>query len=202
MYVFAGGLEEEDGPVYSADTTSGSLMITDGPYVESKEFLGGFALVDVADDEAAKMWAGKVAEACGWPLGPPLQAAASRVTLELLRVQPVAGVTDAQPRSSRLYVSNSPQQAWPDVIVSERLAGSATMANRIVDPSRSSATHFRSWIHSSSPNSRLRGSSQSVPRRGGQVRSSLRRSMDAAGLLQRWAEILGHAAPQPKRITC
>jgi hypothetical protein len=66
VYVFAGGLEE-DGPVYSADATSGTLMITDGPYVESKEYLGGFALVDVADDAAAKVWAGKVAEACGWP---------------------------------------------------------------------------------------------------------------------------------------
>jgi hypothetical protein len=31
------------------------------------EFLGGFAVVDVADDEAAKVWAGKAAEACGWP---------------------------------------------------------------------------------------------------------------------------------------
>ena len=56
VYVFAGGLEEEDGPVYSADPTSGTLMITDGPYVGTKEFLGGFAAVDVADDEAAKMW--------------------------------------------------------------------------------------------------------------------------------------------------
>ena len=67
VYVFAGGLEEEDGPVYSADPTSGALVISDGPYVETKEFLGGFAIVDVADDETAKMWAGKVAEACGWP---------------------------------------------------------------------------------------------------------------------------------------
>ena len=57
-YLFAGGLEE-DGPVYSADTTSGTLVITDGPYVETKEFLGGFTVVDVADDEAAKMWAGR-----------------------------------------------------------------------------------------------------------------------------------------------
>ena len=65
-YVFAGGLEE-DGPVYSADPTSGTAMITDGPYVESKEFLGGFAVVDVADDEAAKVWAGRLAEGCGWP---------------------------------------------------------------------------------------------------------------------------------------
>jgi hypothetical protein len=66
VYVFAGGLEE-GAPVYSADATSGSVLITDGPYVETKEFLGGFAVVDVADDEAAKVWAGKVAEGCGWP---------------------------------------------------------------------------------------------------------------------------------------
>jgi hypothetical protein len=66
VYVFAGGLEE-DAPVYSADPTSGTLMMTDGPYVETKEFLGGFTVVDVRDDETAKVWAGKVAEACGWP---------------------------------------------------------------------------------------------------------------------------------------
>lgn len=67
VYVFAGGLEEDDVPIFSADSTSGTLMITDGPYVETKEWLGGFALVDVPDDEAAKVWAGKIAEACGWP---------------------------------------------------------------------------------------------------------------------------------------
>ena len=66
VYVFAGGLEE-DGPVYSVDPTGGEVLITDGPFVETKEWLGGFAVVDVADDEAAKMWAGRIAEACGWP---------------------------------------------------------------------------------------------------------------------------------------
>ena len=66
VYVFAGGLEEEEA-VCSADPTGDEMLITDGPYVETKEWVGGFALVDVADDEAAKMWAGKVAEACGWP---------------------------------------------------------------------------------------------------------------------------------------
>ena len=66
VYVFAGGLEE-GAPVYSADATSGTVLVTDGPYVETKEFLGGFAVVDVADDEAAKLWAGKIAEGCGWP---------------------------------------------------------------------------------------------------------------------------------------
>lgn len=67
VYVFAGGLEEEIDSAFSADATSGTLLITDGPYVETKEFLGGIAVVDVGDEEAAKMWAGKVAEACGWP---------------------------------------------------------------------------------------------------------------------------------------
>ena len=66
VYVFAGGLEE-DGPVFSADATSGTLTFTDGPFVETKEFLGGLTVVDVADEDAARMWAGKIAEACGWP---------------------------------------------------------------------------------------------------------------------------------------
>jgi hypothetical protein len=57
VWVFAGGLEE-DGPIYNADPTGGSVIVTDGPYVETKEFLGGFALVSVPDDETAKMWAG------------------------------------------------------------------------------------------------------------------------------------------------
>ena len=66
VYVFAGGLDEE-GPVYAADATSGEVSITDGPYVETKEWLGGFCVVSVADDEEAKAWAGKVAVGCGWP---------------------------------------------------------------------------------------------------------------------------------------
>ncbi len=66
-YVFAGGLVEEVEEAFSADATSGTLMFTDGPYVETKEYLGGFTIVDVADKEAARLWAGKIAEACGWP---------------------------------------------------------------------------------------------------------------------------------------
>jgi hypothetical protein len=67
VYVFAGGLEEEADEAFSADATSGTLVFTDGPYVETKEFLGGLTVVDVADEDAARMWAGKIAEACGWP---------------------------------------------------------------------------------------------------------------------------------------
>lgn len=67
VYVFAGGLEEEPEKAFSADATSGTLTFTDGPFVETKEYLGGFTVIDVPDDETARMWAGKVAEACGWP---------------------------------------------------------------------------------------------------------------------------------------
>jgi hypothetical protein len=66
-YVFAGGLDEEVDTAFTADATSGALMFTDGPYVETKEFLGGLTVVDVPDEDAARMWAGKIAEACGWP---------------------------------------------------------------------------------------------------------------------------------------
>lgn len=66
-YVFAGGLEEEISDAFSADATSGSVVVTDGPYTETKEYLGGITIVDVPDVETARMWAGRIAEACGWP---------------------------------------------------------------------------------------------------------------------------------------
>jgi hypothetical protein len=67
VLVYAGGLEEELDTAFSADATSGTLTFSDGPFVETKEHLGGLTIVDVEDDAAARMWAGKVAEACGWP---------------------------------------------------------------------------------------------------------------------------------------
>src|SRR6478609_2206010 len=67
VLVYAGGLVEELEEAASADATSGELVVTDGPFVETKEWLGGLTIVDVPDDEAARMWAGRVAEGCGWP---------------------------------------------------------------------------------------------------------------------------------------
>jgi hypothetical protein len=66
-FVYAGGLVEEVEEAFSADATSGTLTFTDGPYVETKEYLGGLTIVDVADEDEARVWAGKIAEACGWP---------------------------------------------------------------------------------------------------------------------------------------
>ena len=66
-YVFAGGLVEELDEAFSADATSGTVLFADGPYVETKEYLGGLTIVDVPDEETARKWAGKIAEGCGWP---------------------------------------------------------------------------------------------------------------------------------------
>jgi hypothetical protein len=67
VLVFAGGLEEDVEEAFSADTTGGTLLVTDGPFTETEEYLGGLTVIDVADEAAARMWAGRVAEACGWP---------------------------------------------------------------------------------------------------------------------------------------
>jgi hypothetical protein len=62
------GGEELVGPT-SATTVrqkNGKATVTDGPFIESKEFLGGFAVVEVKDlDEAlemAKTWPGGLVE--------------------------------------------------------------------------------------------------------------------------------------------
>src|SRR5215468_7812449 len=51
VYVFAGGLEEDPRDAFTANATSGKLVITDGPFAETKEFLGGFAIVNVATED-------------------------------------------------------------------------------------------------------------------------------------------------------
>lgn len=66
VLIFTGGLDDA-APVFSVDASSGTPMFTDGPFAESKEHLGGFAVVDVPDEAAARIWAGKIAVACGWP---------------------------------------------------------------------------------------------------------------------------------------
>ncbi len=66
VLIFTGGLDDA-APVFSVDASSGTPLFTDGPFMESKEHLGGFAVIDVPDDEAARHWAGRIATACAWP---------------------------------------------------------------------------------------------------------------------------------------
>jgi hypothetical protein len=42
--------------------------MTDGPYAETKEQMGGFWIIEAADLDAALEWAGKAAAACEGPV--------------------------------------------------------------------------------------------------------------------------------------
>jgi hypothetical protein len=60
------GGEELQGPSTATTITrkNGKVTVTDGPFIEAKEVIGGFALIEVADlDEALEM-------AKAWPGGP------------------------------------------------------------------------------------------------------------------------------------
>ena len=59
VWVFGAGLESQRASIMSTDGT-----VTDGPYPETKEVLGGFAVVDVPSREEALAWAAKIAVAC------------------------------------------------------------------------------------------------------------------------------------------
>ncbi|TCO45040.1 YCII-related domain-containing protein [Kribbella antiqua] len=63
VFVFAGGLSYDDGDVEHAVVATDG-MVTDGPYPESKELIGGFMIVDVPTREEALKWAAKNAAAC------------------------------------------------------------------------------------------------------------------------------------------
>ena len=67
VFVFSDGGLDASTVVCSVDPSSGAPLFTDGPYVESKEHLGGFTVVDVPDDAGARYWAGRIAVAVGWP---------------------------------------------------------------------------------------------------------------------------------------
>ena len=59
VWVFGGGVKGHEVSVVATDG-----MVTDGPYPESKELIGGVMIVDVPTREAALQWAAKIAAAC------------------------------------------------------------------------------------------------------------------------------------------
>jgi hypothetical protein len=67
VFVFGHGGIDASSLVCSVEAKDGEAIFTDGPYVETKEHLGGFTVVDVADDEAARYWAGRIAVVLDWP---------------------------------------------------------------------------------------------------------------------------------------
>jgi hypothetical protein len=59
-YVFAGGIDEDVEPVM----VTGDGTVTAGTYPETRQFDGGFTVVDVPSREAALEWAARIATAC------------------------------------------------------------------------------------------------------------------------------------------
>ena len=62
-WVFAGGL----APIETAttvDNTGAEPLVTDGPFVESKEWIGGFWMIEAPDLDAALKWAVEGSKAC------------------------------------------------------------------------------------------------------------------------------------------
>ena len=55
-WVFGAGLESQRASIVAADAT-----VTDGPYPETKEVIGGFAVINVPSREDALAWAAKIA---------------------------------------------------------------------------------------------------------------------------------------------
>jgi hypothetical protein len=67
MWVFAGGLHPADtATVVKVD--DGEVLMTDGPFAETKEQIGGFWIITADDLDAALAWAAKGSEACKAPV--------------------------------------------------------------------------------------------------------------------------------------
>lgn len=62
--VFVGGLHDPHLAKSLRRVADGSLTVTDGPFIESREFVGGFWVLDVPSLEAALEWGRKAAAAC------------------------------------------------------------------------------------------------------------------------------------------
>jgi len=59
VWVYGAGLERQRASIVATDG-----LVTDGPFPETKEVIGGFAIVDVPSREEALAWAAKIAAAC------------------------------------------------------------------------------------------------------------------------------------------
>ena len=66
-WVFTGGLHPPDtATVLRAD--GGDVLVTDGPYPEGKEHIGGFIVIQAPDLDSAPEWGGKLSRATTLPI--------------------------------------------------------------------------------------------------------------------------------------
>jgi hypothetical protein len=67
IWVFTGGLHKPSTATV-LHAKDGELLMTDGPYAEGKEHLGGFTIVEAEDLDAALGWGQKMARVIGLPI--------------------------------------------------------------------------------------------------------------------------------------
>jgi hypothetical protein len=67
IFVFAGGLHDQSATT-TVDARGGKPEFTDGPYLETKEYIGGFWVINVPHLDAALAWASEASVACRQPL--------------------------------------------------------------------------------------------------------------------------------------
>ena len=60
VYVFGGGINEEVAPLMIVANGT----VTNETYIQTKEFDGGFCVLELPSREAAIQWAAKIAQAC------------------------------------------------------------------------------------------------------------------------------------------
>jgi len=66
-WVFSGRLHQPDTATV-VRMSDGEVVTTDGPFVESKEHLGGFYIIEAEDLDAALVWASRVTDAIRRPI--------------------------------------------------------------------------------------------------------------------------------------
>ena len=66
-WVFGAGLQPQSTATVLR-AAGGEVSMTDGPYAETKEQMGGFWVIEAPDLDAALEWARKAAEACEGPV--------------------------------------------------------------------------------------------------------------------------------------
>jgi hypothetical protein len=66
--VFVGGLQAARSAKSLRAQRDGKVLVTDGPYVETKEHVGGFWVVEAADLDEALAWGRKAVVACRAPV--------------------------------------------------------------------------------------------------------------------------------------
>lgn len=77
-WVFSGHLTEPDTATV-VRSSEGEVMMTDGPFVETKEHIAGFYVIEAEDLDAALRWASRVTAAVGAPIEVRPFAATGRI---------------------------------------------------------------------------------------------------------------------------